>query len=282
MNKYKTAILFFAAIFIIAALDRAIYRYWDSLYGWFAFFTSFLLREDSIFFSELFASSLLRYFLSISTFFAFYFMLLAIKVERPRFQHLLPSPKIALVLVCIFLYLNSMSDNSNHLSYALLSFLSILALTAREHILFGVQYFFSKSIWTFWITSAIGFIAFVISHERAFSFESTVANIFIINLWIYSTRARSLWLAVTMHLAWNLILPGRIEFIQFMLALSFYLAFAPGTCPAVFVPVRDFKNRSRVLSILWLPFDFILRIINAPVMIAIQKARMLQFGRVRE
>lgn len=282
MNKYKTAILFLVAIFIIAALDRAIYRYWDYLYGWFVFFANFLLKEDSIFFNDFFASSLLRFFLSISTFFAFCLMLFAIRVARPSFQQLLPNPIVALVLTCIFVYLNSMSENSDHLIYALLSFLSILALTAREHIIFGVQYYFSKSILAFWITSAIGLIVFVISHERAFSFESTIGNIFIVNLWIYSTRARSLWLAVTMHVAWNLILPGSTEFIVFMLALSFYLAFAPGTCPAVFIPIRDFKDRIRVLRILWLPFDFILRVVHAPVMIAIQKTRISQFGKMRE
>ncbi len=282
MNKYKTAILFLVAIFIIAAFDHLIYRYWEYLYGWFVLLMSFLLREDSIFFNDLFASSLLRYSISISTFFAFYLLLLALKVERPRLLHVLPNSKIVLVLLCIFIYLNSMSENSNHLPYAFLSFLSILALTAREHIIFGVQYFFSKSISTFWITSAIGFIVFVISHERAFSYESTVANIFIINLWIYSTRARGLWLAVTMHLAWNYLFMEHIEFIYFMLALSFYLAFAPGTCPAVFAPVRDFKDRSRVLRVLWLPFDFTLRAIHASLMIAIQKAGISNFGGTHE
>lgn len=258
MEKLRLPILFLLMTFMIAALDRVLNYYWHQIDHLLRSQLQLFVSEDSLFLTDRFAITLYFYIISSVFFSAFLLLCVLGRISLPSVRTILPSPMVILLLIVIFLHLNSRSANSDQLVYASISYTAIVIFILREHLLFGVQYYISKNTFVFWCTSVIGLGVFILSHELTLSFPRVFATTFMINLWIYSTRARSLWIAGLMHLAWNWVLPGSMAFLYALFLISFYLAFAPGHCPVVFRPVQRAVTENSILRMAWEPFRVVL------------------------
>jgi hypothetical protein len=241
---------------LMGFMDWTVNRNWELISSSYINLAQSVVPADSIFVSEAFLLSVYRYIISCCAVAAFFIFCFVEKLRFASLRRMLPSSLVLFLLAAVFIQMNMRSSNSDKVLYAVISFGSIVFLTFREHLIFGVQFFISRRPQEFWLTSALGLAVFILSHDLVLSYERFVATIFMINLWIYSTRVRSLWVATVMHLAWNWVLPDRADFHYFLFAVSFYLAFHPGDCPEQFRFIHGAAEKNKYLRFAWRPVQF--------------------------
>lgn len=259
---FQRVSLFVVMTILIGFMDYLVNNNWQYISSLYYLAAQSFTSRESIFLSDSFLLSVYRYIISALTVCVFFLFCFTQKLKIASIWELLPKFFVVLLLVAIFVHMNLRSPNSDKIFYALVSFGSILAITFREHLILGVQFYVSRSSQEFWVISGVGLVVFVLSHELEFSYERMVATVFMINLWIYSTRVRNIWLAVVMHLAWNWVFPERADFHYFLFAVSFYLAFSPGNCPEQFSYIRRVFDGSRYLRAAWMPLGVLFKTIH--------------------
>lgn len=241
---------------LMGFMDWTVNRNWELISSSYIKLAQGVVPAESVFVSETFLLSVYRYIISFCAVAAFLIFCFIENIRFVSLRGMLPSSLVLVLFSAVFIHMNMRSPNSDKVLYALVSFGSIVLLTFREHLIFGAQFFISRRSQEFWSTSALGLAVFTLSHHLVLSYERFVATIFMINLWIYSTRLRSLWVATVMHLAWNWVLPDRSDFHYFLFAVSFYLAFHPGDCPEQFRFISSATEKNKYLRFAWRPVQF--------------------------
>ena len=134
-------------------------------------------------------------------------------------------------MLAIFFYLNAESENKSRCLYAAISFASILLVIAREHVLFFSQEWFSGNASDILIAGAIGLFVFVMFHPLHISEGRILGTLLMVNLWIYTVCERNLWMGVSLHAAWNLVLPESAMFHYAIVVVSCFLAYGRSSYP---------------------------------------------------
>jgi len=159
-------------------------------------------------------------------------------------------------MLAIFFYLNAESENKSRYLYAAISFISIILVIAREHVLFFSQEWFSSKASDILIASAIGLFAFVMLHPLHISQGRVLGTLLMVNLWIYTISERNLWMGVSLHAAWNLVLPESAMFHYSIFAVSCFLAYGRPSYPVCLQgfgryipgPIKAFWSIPRTMS----------------------------------
>ena len=189
--------------------------------------------EDSIYRDERFANSLVRITLAVAV--SCGILLPALILARKERTHIRGYFRMRIVptmiVLAIFFYLNAESENKSRYLYAAISFVSILLVIAREHVLFFSQEWFSSNASDILIAGAIGLFVFVMLHPLHISQGRILGTLLMVNLWIYTICERNLWMGVSLHAAWNLVLPESAMFHYAIVVVSCFLAYGRSSYP---------------------------------------------------
>ena len=217
-------------------------------------FAEIIFDKDSLYLSDNFAQSVYCFALSIPTI-AIFILALGIYSGRGlknKIKHLIAVSGVTLFLfLLLFLHLNSRSQNSSALTYALLSYTSMITLVLREQLIFVTQGMFSRSSRHFYVISVIGLFLFIFSHKLVLTEGRVLATILMINLWIYTTKSMNIWHGVAIHASWNYAFPQSALFHYFIFAYSFWLAFGQLDYPSILTsPISKLMQNSVGRSLL--------------------------------
>lgn len=217
-------------------------------------FSETIFDGGSLYLRDNFSQSVYRFALSIPTIVIFILALgiYSARDLKDKIKQLFTIGGITLFLfLLLFLHLNSRSQNSSALTYALLSYTSMITLVLREQMIFVTQGMFSRSSRHFYVISIIGLFLFIFSHKLVLTEGRVLATILIINLWIYTTKSMNIWHGVAIHAFWNYGFPQSALFHYFIFAYSFWLAFGQFDYPSILTsPISKLMQNSVGRSLL--------------------------------
>jgi hypothetical protein len=217
-----------------------------------------IFPDGSLFGSELFANAVFRSMLALvgSSIIIITALLLGKSNKKIIFSFISVGFFPFLLLVTIFVYLNSHSSNGDHLTYATLSYISLVMIILREHFFFFVQQWFLVGDGQILMGGCIALVFFILLHPLVFNEGRVLGTFLMINLWIYTICVRNLWLGVAIHLAWNFVLPESAIFHYLLIVYSCFLAYGRSSYPIFLVPSwalkwPAFRRFASVWRIVW-------------------------------
>lgn len=197
-----------------------------------------VFAEGSVYATELFANAIFRSFLGIAT---------SLVIIIPAFiltnnillcrEYLRIRAVPSVILFSVFLYLNAESENSEKLLYATLSFASLVVMLFREHFMFYTQEWFARTRKDIFVSSILAIIIFILLHPLVFTPGRVMGTLLMVNLWLYTVSERNLWMGVSVHAAWNFVLPESPGFHYLLFIFSCFLAFSRPKYPAYLAEV---------------------------------------------
>jgi hypothetical protein len=181
--------------------------------------------DSSIYRNRFFLDSIFRYILSISVISFFMLLIIFLRKSDAKFsEFFVLNPLSIISLILLFMYMNYFSNN-DEIIYSILSYISIIFLVFRENVLFVSQVLFSSDRKVVFITSILSLFIFIYLHPFAFTIGSLTGTMLMVNIWIYTTIRKNIWIGVTLHAIWNLAFPESMWFHMAVLTLSFFLVF---------------------------------------------------------
>jgi len=224
-------------------VDRIVMSHYQSIIGIYRLLAEGWFDQESLFLGERFLKSVYRFVLSISTL-AVFFLFAIFKIKSFSLRNFFKiDPFSAVLLILLFLHMNERSSNSSFISYAFLSYLSIIALMLREQVIFTTQIAFTTNSRWLGLLSLVGLGVFIFSHPLVFNLGRVTATLLIVNLWIYTVSVRNVWHGVAVHAIWNYAFPESAIFHFGILFYSFWLAFGQKEYP-IFLSY-PFENLSK-------------------------------------
>lgn len=217
-------------------LDRIVFYNASAITDAYKSFAEVIFNENSLYLRDNFVRSIYRFVLSSTTIFLFILALWLYSGKNLKeiARKIFAVSAVSLFLFLIlFLHLNSRSTNSSALIYAMISYISMIALVLREQLVFATQAMFSKNSIHFYAISVIGLLLFIFSHKLVLTEGRVMATILMINLWIYTSKSMNIWHGVVVHASWNYAFPQSALFHYFILAYSFCLAFGQVFYPKI-------------------------------------------------
>jgi membrane protease YdiL (CAAX protease family) len=251
-------LLYTLSLLVALAIDSVIALYGVGLQDHILHLLAYFFDEDSIYRNERFANSLVRITLAVAV--SCGILLPALIFSKKQRTHILGYFRMRIVptiiMLAIFFYLNAESENKSRYLYAAISFISIILVIAREHVLFFSQEWFSSNASDILIAGAIGLFVFAMLHPLHISEGRVLGTLLMVNLWIYTISERNLWMGVSLHAAWNLVLPESAMFHYSIVAISCFLAYGRPFYPVCLQgfgryipgPIKAFWSIPRTIS----------------------------------
>lgn len=222
MNKNILLVVKFiivAALFLL--VDNFILLNSYQIHGYILTELNEYFSYESLYNSDLFANTIFRYFLSIACISFFVTSVLLLKINIIKFTSFFkPTLFSSSILILVFIFLNSKTNNNSELMYATISYCSLVLTLFRENLIFSASCLFTKDRKTLYALSLISLILFIALHPIELTIGRITTTIFMITVWIYTTATKNIWLGVAMHVAWNLVLTDSIAYHLLLLSIS--------------------------------------------------------------
>lgn len=188
-------------------------------------YLSGVFTEDSVYSDTSFSKAVFRTFLALTGSLFVFVLAISVTSIKDCMKYFSFRLMPVVYLIAVFIYLNHHSPNKDEIIYAILSYISLILVIAREHIFFFTQLWFCKSEKSLLLTGLFALTVFILAHPLTLSVGNILGTILIVNLWIYSAAEKNFWMGIAIHAAWNFVLPQSAIFHYAVFVFSCFLAF---------------------------------------------------------
>ncbi len=206
-----------------------------------------IFDQNSPFASEMFANAIFRTLLTIAGSLAIILPAFWIIGKKTILRFFSPRPIPVVYFILIFFYFYHNSENKHEIVYAVLVFVSLIIVIAREHIFFFSQQWFCRSKFGLIMSAVIAHITFILLHPLVFTEGRILGTLLMVNLWIYTVSHKNYWMGISLHMAWNFLFPESALFHYAVFLHSCYLAYGLETYPKFLTePFENLASRPGV------------------------------------